>query len=207
METVVLVHGLWTPGVELLLLGRRLRGSGYRTSLLPYHSMLDDLESNAARLAAFLGDAPGETLHLLGHSLGGVIAVKAVQSHSIERLGRVICLGSPLRGSSSARRLTRLPGGRMLLARSADGLTAGASLPWSGPADLGVIAGSLPIGLGRLLGGLPRPNDGVVSVDETRLRGTSAHLTLAVSHFSMLWSQTVARQVAYFLASGRFENS
>jgi pimeloyl-ACP methyl ester carboxylesterase len=204
MQRVVLVHGLWTPGVEMLVLGHRLRACGYRTSLFPYHSMLADLETNAARLAAFLEGARGDTLHLLGHSLGGVIAVKTIQSHSVERLGRVVCLGSPLNGSSSARRLSRLPGGRRLLAKSEGSLTSGALQPWSKPGDLGLIAGSLPIGLGSLFGSLPKPNDGVVSVDETRFEGATAHLTLRVSHFSMLWSRAVAEQVAHFLATGLF---
>ena len=199
METIVLVHGLWTPGAELFLLRRRLRGKGYETRLFPYHSMLDDLETNAARLAAYLEESAGNTQHLIGHSLGGVIAIRAAQSHAPECLGRILCLGSPLRGSSAARRLSRLPGGRRLLARSEDGLAEGVLLPWAGPGDLGVIAGSLPIGLGRLLGGLPSPNDGVISVDETRLAGTSAHIVLPVSHFSMLWSRAVATQAAHFL--------
>jgi pimeloyl-ACP methyl ester carboxylesterase len=167
--------------------------------------MLDDLEANAARLAAYLDTTPGDPIHLIGHSLGGVIAVKALQDHPAGCPGHVVCLGSPLSGSSAARRLSRLPGGRWLLAKSEDGLTGRILSPWSGPGELGVIAGNLPIGLGRLLGGLPLPNDGVISVDETRLPGMSAHVTVPASHFSMLWSKAVVKQILHFLHSGRFE--
>lgn len=206
METIVFVHGLWTPGAELFVLRRRLRAKGYEDRLFPYHSMLDDLEANAARLAAYLDATPGDTIHLIGHSLGGVIAVKALQNHPVGRPGRIVCLGSPLSGSSAARRLIRLPGGRRLLANSKDGLTERVLSPWSGPGELGVIAGTVPMGLGRLLGGLPLPNDGVISVEETRLPGMSAHVALPASHFSLLLSKTVANQVLNFLHSGRFEH-
>ncbi len=60
------------------------------------------------------------------------------------------------------------------------------------------------IGLGRLVGQIARPNDGVVSVSETRLPGTKAQAMLPVSHTQMLLSSAVAQEVAEFLRAGHF---
>jgi hypothetical protein len=67
-----------------------------------------------------------------------------------------------------------------------------------------VVAGTLPIGLGRLIGPLPGPNDGVVTVEETGIAGMADRLVLPVSHSAMLVSARVADCVAAFLHEGRF---
>ena len=52
MNTVVLVHGLWMPGAETLLLRRRLEAAGFPTRQFTYHSVAQDLRENARQLAA-----------------------------------------------------------------------------------------------------------------------------------------------------------
>jgi hypothetical protein len=69
---------------------------------------------------------------------------------------------------------------------------------------VGVIAGTLAVGLGVVIENLPQPNDGTVAVDETRLPGIKDHLELPVSHTGLLVSATVASQTAYFLRHGAF---
>jgi hypothetical protein len=76
---------------------------------------------------------------------------------------------------------------------------------WPGIRDLGVIAGDLGVGLGRLLGRIEAPNDGTVWLDETDLPGATAQLCLHVSHTGMVFSAEVAKQAAAFLKNGRFE--
>jgi hypothetical protein len=76
---------------------------------------------------------------------------------------------------------------------------------WTGGRDLGVIAGDLAVGLGRLLGRMGAPNDGTVWLDEADLPGAAEQLRLRVSHSGMVYSAEVARQVAAFLKDGRFE--
>jgi hypothetical protein len=70
--------------------------------------------------------------------------------------------------------------------------------------EVGAIAGTYPLGLGRLFVRLPRPSDGVVLVEETRFPGMRAHLCLPVAHSAMLVSARVARQVGAFLRKGEF---
>jgi hypothetical protein len=71
--------------------------------------------------------------------------------------------------------------------------------------EAGAIAGSRGLGLGRLVGlDVPLPNDGVVAVEETEHPQLADHLVMPIAHSAMLVSGAVARQVAAFLAHGRF---
>jgi hypothetical protein len=75
---------------------------------------------------------------------------------------------------------------------------------WDGGRDLGIIAGDLSLGLGRLFGDVAVPNDGTISVDETKLVGATDHIVLPISHTGMLFSTETAKQTARFLTHGRF---
>jgi hypothetical protein len=76
---------------------------------------------------------------------------------------------------------------------------------WSRGAPLGVVAGTLPMGLGHALGGLPGMNDGVVCVEETTVEGMSERALVRRGHSMLIMSGQVGGLVERFLASGRFE--
>jgi hypothetical protein len=86
------------------------------------------------------------------------------------------------------------------------GLLDGAP-PWSGERELGSLAGTVNMGLGRLVTRLPDPADGSVTVAETRLPGMADHICLPVSHTTMLFAPAVAAQVCAFFAGGRFRHA
>ena len=189
----------------MLALKRRLERRGYHVYACNYPSVRGSLKANAAALAAFLGRVPGDVVHLVGHSLGGVLIRTMLERKVPARLGRVVCLGSPLRGSRTAARLVRLPGGRWLIGRTLMEHNARGGLDtWRAGVVAGSIAGRMPLGVGRLLGPFPEPNDGTVAVEETRVVGLRDHIVLPVSHVALLWSTQVAEQVEHFLAHGRF---
>ncbi len=213
---VVYVHGLWLNGWEAAWLRRRLsRELDCETRLFPYFSMTADLPSNARALAGFLAQTRTDTLHLVGHSMGGPLILEFFEREvSADGLlagggplppGRIVLLGSPVRGSRAAQRLARLPYGRKMLGSMAhELLLEPRERHWSGARDLGVIAGDAPWGLGRLVGPFDAPNDGTVLLEETRQPGAKAQLTLHVTHSGLLFSAAVARQTAAFLREGRF---
>jgi pimeloyl-ACP methyl ester carboxylesterase len=206
MKTVVAVHGLWMHGLAMGALRRRLQAQGFAVYTFTYPSVTASLAANAAALAAFLDGVPGEAVDVVAHSLGGVLIRAMLERHVPPRLGRIVCLGSPFGGSRTAARLARLPGGRWFIGRSIADLNArGGFDEWHGPAEIGVIAGRVPVGVGRLLGPFPEPNDGTVAVAETQLRGAHDHIVLPVAHMALLWSGEVARHVVHFLAHGRFD--
>ncbi len=205
MEAVVLVHGLWVHGAVMLLLKRRIARAGYRVLAYSYPTVKLSLTENAQRLARYCRDIAAPRLHFVGHSLGGLVVLRMLELEGGLPPGRVVLAGMPFTGSFAAHRLLRLPGGRAALGRSlAEWLTAKRSHPGGGR-DIGVVAGSLSLGLGSIVApDLPRPSDGVVSVAETALPGMRDRIVLHVSHTGMLISGAVARQICAFLRDGAF---
>ncbi len=204
-EAVLLLHGLWMNRVAMFYLGRVLARSGFAPVSLSYRSMRGGIDEHLAEIGECIASIPAEVVHLVGHSFGGAVALRYLQQAPDARIGRTVLLGSPVIGSGAALTLAKRPGGRVLL---------GTSLAiWQSELDLGIgkrycvgaIAGSRPLGLARLVVRLAGPNDGVVTVKETRLPALADHIVLPVSHSGMLVSAKVARQTAAFLRLGRFE--
>jgi len=202
---VVLLHGLWMNGFIMQYLARKLAAAGYRPYTISYPSMRGPMEEHVALVAKRVAAIDARCVHLVGHSLGGLLALHYLRGEPDRRAGRAVLLGAPVGGSQAALQFSRSAPGRLLLGRS---------LPlWRGPFDsaldsrreIGAIAGTRPLGLARALVRLSGPNDGVVTVQETRTPGLADHLSLPVSHTGMLISNRVARQVAAFLERGRFE--
>ncbi len=203
-ETVVLIHGLWMPGPDQWPLKYRLGRRGFHAHTFRYPTVRSDIVANAAELDRFLRGIKGETVHLVGHSMGGLIIRRLLADFPDQRPGRIVTIGTPHNGSHAARYLAGFGWGQTLLGRSCKALTEPGP-PWDGSRDLGVIAGDRSVGLGMLVArDLPRPHDGTVSLDETRLAGATDHITLPVTHISMLISPLVADQTAHFLRNGRF---
>ncbi len=202
-EQVVLVHGLWMRGFALTALGRRLRAEGFEVSIFDYTSVSGGPAPAIERLGRRLAETAAERLHVIGHSLGGLIALETLRQHVPEHFGRLVCLGSPLRGSRAAQRLALWPGGRALIGRSFELLRDGVA-PWTGACEVGMVAGRLPIGIGLLADGLGKPNDGTVAVAETQLDGLAAHMIVPATHTGLVFSDEVARLAVRFLRHGDF---
>ena len=204
--TVVLVHGLWLSGWCLLMLRRYLRRCGFRnTRTFSYRSVSCDLLENAQTLQRYLQQLDAPAVHLVGHSLGGLVIRALFHQYPQQPPGRIVTLGTPHHGNYPARILVRAAIGRGITGRSIAQLVAGVPDGWALPArDFGIIAGDLSIGLGRLFPGLPEPNDGVVALAETELTGATDRITLHLSHTALVFSRHAAEQVCHFLKHGRF---
>ena len=163
-------------------------------------SLRDAADALAARLRALDGPA-----HVVAHSLGGLVAGEAFARHGDLPDGRVVLLGSPVRGARAAREVaSRWYGHAMLGPLAVAELARERDCAWRSAREVGVIAGSRSAGLGRVFADLPVPNDGTVCVDETELPGATAHLVLDVSHTGMLLSSPVAAATVRFLEKGSF---
>jgi pimeloyl-ACP methyl ester carboxylesterase len=202
MTPVVLVHGLWMPGLVMSPLARRLSRAGYHCHLFDYAGRDRPLAANAERLAQLARNVG--PANFVGHSLGGLVVLEALTANPALAVERVVLLGTPARGCLAGRRLSRYGFGRWMLGESEGLWRAGRSARWTRPEPLGIIAGTIPLGLGRTLGRLPGANDGAVCVEETRIEGATAFTVLPVSHSGMLLSTRVARALQTFLETGSF---
>lgn len=206
--SIVFVHGLWLTGLESTLLRRRLAAElKCDTHAFHYPSVSASMGEVLARLQGFVTALAADTVHLVGHSLGGIVVLRFLEAHPDAPSGRAVLLGSPLAGSRAARGLARWPMGAQLLGRNIEAeVLKPHARQWDGRRDLGIIAGDLSLGFGRLLGDLGGPNDGTVAVSETLLPGATDHIVLPISHTGMLFSTAAAHQAAHFLAQGRFHH-
>lgn len=206
--TVVTVHGLYMTGHDMFVLRMRLRKAGFATAHFSYRTVKRGIEANASELNGFLRRLDAPLVHLVGHSLGGLVIRRLLADFPEQRPGRVVTLGTPHNGSLIARRMQDAALGRWLLGRSREGALLGGLPPWPEGRELGVIAGTVSVGASLLIPGmvrqLPRPNDGTVAVAETRLEGLADHICLPVSHTALLFSRPVADQVVAFLRDGHF---
>ena len=203
-ETIVLVHGLWMNGIDMTLLESRLEKSGIQALRFSYPSMGSTPRENAARLDSFASAIDTPAIHYVGHSLGGIVIRHLFFDYPNRKPGRVVTLGTPHRPSYAAHSLSSYTLGKLMLGQSTvDGLL-GNIPPWSGTHDLGSIAGTLEVGLGRIFNGLPSPNDGTVTVEETRLQNMKEHVTVKASHFGLLLSPVTARLCHNFIHKGSF---
>src|SRR5690606_2157383 len=153
MDHVILLHGIWMRGITLQMLARRLRTSGYSVETIDYASVFRGIEPAVGHLRERMRAIDADAVHVGGHSRGSLVAPEAVRAARAWPRGNVVCLGAPWRGSSGARALGSVRGGRLLLGQSAQPLLGGVA-PWKGRRRVGVIAGRLPFGLGVSIGAL-----------------------------------------------------
>ncbi len=210
-EVVILLHGILRRAVSMRYLGKHLQRAGYDIINIPYPSTPFPIETLAETYIpeALAQSQTKSKVHFVGHSMGAIIVRYYLEKHSVENLGRVVMLAPPNHGSEVSDMLMRNP---LLsgLYRKMFGV-AGQQLGTDGICrqlkkvnyPLGVIAGDRsadPI-FWYLL---PKPNDGRVTVESTKVVGMKDHIVLNATHSFMVYNQDVIAQTLLFLQQERF---
>jgi hypothetical protein len=191
-------------------IARSLQRHGFSVCNVDYPSRSQDVAglvaAHVAPVFASLGrDRP---VHVVTHSLGGILLRYHLQGEDLPSGSRVVMLAPPNHGSEVADALQAWWPYRRLLGPAAVQLgtgergIAGRLAPVS--PEIGVIAAtrSLQPWFACLL---PRPNDGVVSVDSARLAEMRDFIAIDTNHTTIMYDRRVRRQVVAFLENGRFE--
>ena len=203
-SATVLVHGLWNGAWSMASMAKRLRSRGHHVEVFNYPTRDKSLEAHAGELHDFITKVSTEELHLVGHSMGGLIILNLLSRFDDLAPGRVVLMGTPVKGSSIVKRLEKLPGQKFLFGKAMETLLEGFQYIPS-HRETGMIRGTRPLGLGRITGRSSEVNDGSVTVSETELDGLKDSLEMAVTHSQMLVSAAVIRQVEQFLMNGKFQ--
>lgn len=202
---VLLVHGLWMRSFSMRWLATRLRGQGFETELFGYYSLLQDTDAVVARLADVLAKHPGA--HVVAHSLGGLLSLRAAQQAGVAGIGRIVCLGAPLAGSQAATSIVaRIPAGATLVGHNRTLLASGIGQIPEG-LQVGAVAGCVPRGLGGVVARFACEHDGTVAIPETRVPGLADHSVVHASHTGLLFSDAAAHRASEFLREGRFQHA
>lgn len=199
-DVVILIHGLWMPGVKLYYLGWKLKRRGFRVIYFHYRSMRGCIYDSAKSLRDKVETIKKGKVHLVGYSLGGIVVARMMENYRTRRLCRVALLGCPLQGSVVAEFLAGSWLGRLIL-----GPVAVEGIVQNRPSlidqrDVLVVSGMLPLGIGLAVG-LALPHDGTVSISETFLDGATS-IRVWGSHLSLVFSPRVADAISEFFLNG-----
>jgi len=210
-ECVILLHGLKRSFHSLEKLEKHLSASGYLVINLDYPSTkypIPDLaEDILDEVVIECKQTPIEKIHFVTHSMGGIVVRYYLKHHKLPQIGRVVMLSPPNGGTelvdfhrkSLLFKKTHGPAGQQLG-------TGAESLPLElGPVDfeLGIISGNRSFyPLNSAL--IPGPDDGIVSVERTKVEGMTDFILLPYSHPFIMQKNAVFEQVIQFLKSGKF---
>jgi pimeloyl-ACP methyl ester carboxylesterase len=205
-DAVIYVHGLYSYRADSIILrGRLAHEFGYEVRAFRYPALSNSMAQICAQLAQFTAELPCETLHFVGHSLGGLVIYRFLERYPDRASGRVVFLGTPAVASRTALAVGRLRWAAFALGRCvAEELLVAHERRWTSPRSLGIIAGTRRLGLGQFFGRFDEENDGTIAVSETRLPGATDHITLDASHMGLLLSARAAHATGVFLRDGRF---
>ncbi len=202
---VLLIHGILMNPIEMRYLGNQLEKSGFNVHYVFYQSVLKTSAENATVIHQKILALNLPDLHIVAHSLGGIITMHLFDQFDNLPEGRVVMLGSPVNGSWIAQKVQDWPVVSPILASSMPSALSGENIPaWNNQRDWGMIAGAKNSGLGLLTGGLPGAGDGTVLIAETKHPKQVAHVTVNKSHTGLLFSKQVAKLTASFLKTGSF---
>lgn len=202
-EAVVLVHGIWMQGILLKVMAEYLERQGFEPHVVSYDFLDQTPEQNASVLKAKLDEITAPVVHWVGHSLGGIVILHFLQQHPDLSPGKVVLLGSPVKGSEVAAKIHQNSFLRPLLGRSVEKGLLGGAPEYTTDRPLGIITGNKRLGLGALFFDV-ESSDGVVAHSETRINGITDEITVPYSHSTMVFSKKCANLVAKFLIDSRF---
>jgi len=191
---------------------KALEDDGYVTANIDYPSRDHEIAELAEiavndGLSSCREDAEVDRIHFVTHSLGGILVRQYLHTNSINELGRVVMLGPPNQGSAAADELEFVPGFDWINGPAGQQLGKGEdSVPLSlGPVDfeLGVIAGNRTIDP-VTSAVLENPDDGRVSVEDTKVEGMDDFVVVEHSHAFMMRMQLPIELTKQFLRTGSF---
>ena len=211
---VVLLHGISRTSRSFRRMQTTAEAAGFATLNVGYDSRHKPLQALAEdihpAIERFVDRTEG-SVHFVGHSMGGLLARVYLTKYRPKRLGRVVMLGTPNGGSEIADHL------KDFLPYRAWFGPAGQQLGTIRDAALGVILPPIDYPVGIIAGNrsvypissvfLPKPHDGRVSVENTKLEGMIDHIVIAASHPWLPRNALAIEQTIAFLRGGRFSKA
>lgn len=196
-ELVFLIHGLFRGKEHMAGMADYLRGEGYSVANFGYSSTNTTIERAAQEFHSELmlraADPSIAKVHIVGHSMGCIVARQALLLGPPPNMGRVVMLGPPNHGSPWAAFAAPWLGGWIGALRELsddEHSTVNRLGPLEG-IDIGVIAASYDFLVPESSCHLPEERDFIV---------------MKAMHVSLPFLRSVQDQVHRFLVTGAFDH-
>lgn len=205
-EIVVLLHGIRASAGAMDPIARFLDKKGYTVINVDYPSSQYDIATLAEEyFGPALKNCCGEEsknpdedatrkIHIVTHSMGGIVLRQYLQNHSIDNLGKIVMIAPPnhgslwsdLMGDWSIAEWIMGPALKELKTGEA-GVAEGLPAPTT---EFGIIAGE---------------NDNKVSLESAQLEGMADFVSVYETHITILEAPETMKAVEQFLEKGKFE--
>lgn len=189
---VWILHGFAASPIWVRPLAKKLQRLGWNAQCYRYPSWVSSIEREGERFADFLKkqyQRDSKPIHLIGHSMGGLVARVAINHLPSDAIGKLVMICTPNQGSHIASRVHR----------------------WLGP--FFPMLSQMSDEQGSFVKRLPPPKvpyaivaadgDLVVRPDSTRVSGDEPWLRVPGMHSAAVWRDDVAKAVDSFLRNGK----
>ncbi|MES2623890.1 MAG: alpha/beta fold hydrolase [Pseudomonadota bacterium] len=209
-DCVVLLHGLTRTSASMETLADAFSEAGYAVANIDYPSTQFPIETlaPAAIEKGIAACPPDSTVHFVTHSLGGILVRHYLAHNEFSRLGKVVMIAPPNQGSGVVAAMHDVPGFEWY--NGPAGMQLGIddnSIPLQLPAvtyPVGVIAGTRTFNV-ILSQFLANPDDGKVSVENTKVAGMTDFIEVPYSHPFIMKRKAVVELTLQFISSGSFK--
>ena len=210
-EIIVLLHGLGRSNSSMWLLASRLEDAGYFVERIGYRSLLQNPDEILKDINSKINQCCQKhthSVHFVGHSLGGLMVRAYLQNNKVDKLGRVVLLGTPNKGAEAADYFSNsgllgiLGPTAKALGTDENSFQKTLKAPYY---PVGIIAGEVKSEWNDLV--IPGKDDGLVTVEATKINGMTDFIIIQVGHSRMRYDSEVANQTIEFIKNGTFKKS
>jgi pimeloyl-ACP methyl ester carboxylesterase len=208
-EIIVLLHGLGRNATSMWLLASRLEDAGYYVHRVEYGSLHQNPNEILTEISSQINQCcqqHTQSVHFVGHSLGGLMVRAYLQENKVDRLGRVVLLGTPNKGSEAVDHFSEswlldiLGPTAKVLGTDSNSFPKTLKAPYY---PVGVIAGVIKSKLNDPV--IPGKDDGLVSVEATKIDEMTDFIIIETGHSMMRYNSEVADQTIEFIRNGEFK--
>jgi pimeloyl-ACP methyl ester carboxylesterase len=207
-EVIYLLHGLGRSKFAMWVLASRLEDAGFFVNNIGYSSINQSPEEILLDVSEQINESMpknNQTVHFVGHSLGGLMIRAYLNRTQVNNLGRVVLIGTPNKGTPVVDKYQDTwwinMFGPMTLALSTDKENFPNSIadPYY---PVGIIAGISEDTNNEDI--IPGQDDGLVPLESTKMNGMTDFIIIESSHWMLRYDRDVASQTIEFLRHGRF---
>lgn len=202
-ETILLLHGMGRTRASLGVMQVCLKWAGFEVLSFSYSPRRGTLDEISQTLTEYIQEyVKTPTYHFVAHSLGNIIIRNSFKGKLPPGAGRMVMLAPPNRPAHLARTLKDNILYRFLHGDSGQKLACEhfyQELPIPS-LEFGIIAGSK----GQKLT-FKEPNDGIISVESTKLEGMKDWIQVHHTHTFLMNCKDTIDYTLNFLRQGRFQ--